>query len=181
MLQGYFCYVEYGLCVLEKETTPNSLRSFLEEEWTFSKEICPFITGGMAEAGKRFWYCSFSVPSIASATPFPFIISLSLSTLHHPPHNNPISSSAFMSLLLTLGLLTLFLSFLSLMFAHQSYLHPTINLTVNKCFWKLSFSFFSLCHALFLSSLYVSSSLCVDPVLLLLLSSGKHLSATLSP
>lgn len=59
MLQSYFCYVEYGMDVLEKETTPNSLKSYLEEEWTFSKEICPFITGGMAEAGKRFWYLIF--------------------------------------------------------------------------------------------------------------------------
>ena len=54
-LQVYFGYVEYGLVTLKKETTPHSLKVFLEEEWAFSKEICPFITGGMAEAGKRFW------------------------------------------------------------------------------------------------------------------------------
>mgnify|MGYP001802234417 CR=1 FL=1 len=55
ILQVYFGYVEYGLVTLKKETTPHSLKVFLEEEWAFSKEICPFITGGMAEAGKRFW------------------------------------------------------------------------------------------------------------------------------
>lgn len=55
-LQVYFGYVEYGMCTLKKETTPHSLKGFLEEEWTFSKETCPYITGGMAEAGKRFWY-----------------------------------------------------------------------------------------------------------------------------
>ena len=55
IFQVYFGYVEYGLVTLKKETTPHSLKVFLEEEWAFSKEICPFITGGMAEAGKRFW------------------------------------------------------------------------------------------------------------------------------
>ena len=43
------------MTALQKSVSPMSLKSFLEEEWSFSKEICPFITGGMAEAGKRFW------------------------------------------------------------------------------------------------------------------------------
>ncbi|XP_067947901.1 mitogen-activated protein kinase kinase kinase 4-like isoform X2 [Watersipora subatra] len=54
IIEVYFGYVEYGMDTLKKETTAHQLKVFLEEEWSFCKEICPFITGGMAEASKRF-------------------------------------------------------------------------------------------------------------------------------
>jgi len=51
--------------IIRKDTTPSVLKSFLEEEWTFSKEISPYITGGMADAGKRFCgMCSLLLQSI---------------------------------------------------------------------------------------------------------------------
>lgn len=50
---------------LQRETTPHSLKTFLEEEWNFCKEICPFITGCMADASKRFCgMCSTLLQSI---------------------------------------------------------------------------------------------------------------------
>lgn len=32
----------------------HSLKNTLEEEWAFTKIICPHVIGGEAEAGKRF-------------------------------------------------------------------------------------------------------------------------------
>lgn len=34
----------------------DGLKSVIEEEWTFSKEICPFIIGGEARAGHKYWW-----------------------------------------------------------------------------------------------------------------------------
>ena len=30
------------------------MKSALEEEWAFTKSICPYVMGGEAEAGKKF-------------------------------------------------------------------------------------------------------------------------------
>ena len=35
-----------------------SLKNVLESEWLFTKQICPHVIGGEAEAGKRFRYPS---------------------------------------------------------------------------------------------------------------------------
>ena len=39
-----------------------SLKNILEEEWDFTKEICPHVRGGEAQAGKRFWFVKFNFP-----------------------------------------------------------------------------------------------------------------------
>ena len=32
-----------------------SLKDVMENEWNFAKEICPYVQGGEARAGYKFW------------------------------------------------------------------------------------------------------------------------------
>ncbi|XP_063954186.1 mitogen-activated protein kinase kinase kinase 4-like [Lytechinus pictus] len=55
MLQVYFEYVHSRMLMLQKLPQASvSLKNVLEEEWAFAKEMCPYIRGGEAQAGKRF-------------------------------------------------------------------------------------------------------------------------------
>ena len=45
------------------------LKNALEKEWEFSKEICPHVRGGEAEAGRRFWSVPSQVPSYSITLP----------------------------------------------------------------------------------------------------------------
>ncbi|XP_071480035.1 mitogen-activated protein kinase kinase kinase 4-like [Diadema antillarum] len=55
MLQVYFEYVHSRMLMLQRLPQASmSLKNVLEEEWTFAKEMCPFVRAGEAQAGKRF-------------------------------------------------------------------------------------------------------------------------------
>lgn len=55
--QIYFTYLQNWLLMLQNlPEASRSLKNVLEMEWDFTKQICPHVTGGEAEAGKRFRY-----------------------------------------------------------------------------------------------------------------------------
>ncbi|XP_071800919.1 mitogen-activated protein kinase kinase kinase 4-like [Asterias amurensis] len=55
MLRSYFEYLHSWILMLQKLPQASmSLKNILEEEWDFTKEICPHVRGGEAQAGKRF-------------------------------------------------------------------------------------------------------------------------------
>ena len=55
--QSYFEYLHSWILMLQKLPQASmSLKNILEEEWDFTKEICPHVRGGEAQAGKRFWF-----------------------------------------------------------------------------------------------------------------------------
>ncbi|KAJ8315743.1 hypothetical protein KUTeg_007893 [Tegillarca granosa] len=55
MLEIYFTYLQNWLLMLQNlPEASRSLKNVLEMEWDFTKQICPHVTGGEAEAGKRF-------------------------------------------------------------------------------------------------------------------------------
>ncbi|XP_060581220.1 mitogen-activated protein kinase kinase kinase 4-like isoform X3 [Ruditapes philippinarum] len=55
MFKMYFQYLQSWLYHLQNlPDASRTLKNPLEEEWSFTKKICPHIIGGEAEAGKRF-------------------------------------------------------------------------------------------------------------------------------
>ncbi|KAL4233273.1 Mitogen-activated protein kinase kinase kinase 4 [Mactra antiquata] len=55
MFKMYFQYLQNWLYRLQNlPESSRTLKNPLEEEWNFTKKICPHIIGGEAEAGKRF-------------------------------------------------------------------------------------------------------------------------------
>ncbi|XP_052834360.1 mitogen-activated protein kinase kinase kinase 4 isoform X4 [Octopus bimaculoides] len=55
VLEVYFNYLQNWMNNLQNlPDASQSLKNTLEEEWAFTKSICPFVIGGEAEAGKRF-------------------------------------------------------------------------------------------------------------------------------
>lgn len=56
MLGVYFSYLQHWMLELQKQrqATSASMKSILEEGWAYSKQVCPYIRGGVVEAGKRF-------------------------------------------------------------------------------------------------------------------------------
>ncbi|XP_021362862.1 mitogen-activated protein kinase kinase kinase 4-like isoform X2 [Mizuhopecten yessoensis] len=55
MLEIYFTYIQNWLITLQNlPEASRSLKNVLEQEWSFTKQICPHVRGGEAEAGKRF-------------------------------------------------------------------------------------------------------------------------------
>ena len=55
LFQMYFQYLQSWLYHLQNlPDASRTLKNPLEEEWSFTKKICPHIIGGEAEAGKRF-------------------------------------------------------------------------------------------------------------------------------
>ncbi|XP_005109668.1 mitogen-activated protein kinase kinase kinase 4 isoform X2 [Aplysia californica] len=55
MLDVYFNYLQSWIYMLQSLPEASlGMKSALEEEWTFTKSICPFVMGGEAEAGKKF-------------------------------------------------------------------------------------------------------------------------------
>ncbi|KAK3098006.1 hypothetical protein FSP39_015240 [Pinctada imbricata] len=55
MLEIYFTYLQNWLLTLQNlPEASQSLKNILELEWKFTKQICPHVIGGEAEAGKRF-------------------------------------------------------------------------------------------------------------------------------
>ena len=55
--QIYFKYIQtwmFGL--MDSPEMSKRLKNVLEEEWNFTKLICPHVRGGEANAGNRFWY-----------------------------------------------------------------------------------------------------------------------------
>ncbi|XP_071112541.1 mitogen-activated protein kinase kinase kinase 4-like [Haliotis cracherodii] len=55
MLDDYFKYLQSWISALQSlPEASRSLKNALEEEWMFTKYICPHVIGGEAEAGKKF-------------------------------------------------------------------------------------------------------------------------------
>ncbi|KAL3881975.1 hypothetical protein ACJMK2_028357 [Sinanodonta woodiana] len=55
MFKIYFQYLQNWLYMLQNvQEASHSLKNPLEEEWSFTKKICPYVIGGEAEAGRRF-------------------------------------------------------------------------------------------------------------------------------
>ncbi|XP_061167485.1 mitogen-activated protein kinase kinase kinase 4-like [Saccostrea echinata] len=55
MLDVYFTYLQSWMLALQSLPEASlSLKNVLESEWLFTKQICPHVIGGEAEAGKRF-------------------------------------------------------------------------------------------------------------------------------
>lgn len=55
MLEVYFTYLQSWMLALQSLPEASlSLKNVLESEWLFTKQICPHVIGGEAEAGKRF-------------------------------------------------------------------------------------------------------------------------------
>ncbi|XP_041352279.1 mitogen-activated protein kinase kinase kinase 4-like [Gigantopelta aegis] len=55
MLDVYFSYLQNWMYMLQSlPEASRSLKNALEEEWLFTIQICPYVLGGEAEAGKRF-------------------------------------------------------------------------------------------------------------------------------
>uniref|UniRef100_K1R1Y1 Mitogen-activated protein kinase kinase kinase 4 n=1 Tax=Magallana gigas TaxID=29159 RepID=K1R1Y1_MAGGI len=55
MLEVYFIYLQSWMLALQSLPEASlSLKNVLESEWLFTKQICPHVIGGEAEAGKRF-------------------------------------------------------------------------------------------------------------------------------
>ena len=61
LLQSYFEYLHSWILMLQRLPQASvSLKNILDDEWDFSKEICPHVRGGEAQAGKRFWWVTNS-------------------------------------------------------------------------------------------------------------------------
>ncbi|XP_064627504.1 mitogen-activated protein kinase kinase kinase 4-like [Lineus longissimus] len=57
MMEVYFSYIRKLMSYVQNlPDASRSLKNHLEEEWAFTKKICPHIRGGEAEAGKRFCF-----------------------------------------------------------------------------------------------------------------------------
>ena len=57
--QVYFDQIQAWMCGLQQlPEMSKRLKNFLEEEWNFTKLVCPLVRGGEANAGNRFWLCS---------------------------------------------------------------------------------------------------------------------------
>ncbi|XP_022089854.1 mitogen-activated protein kinase kinase kinase 4-like [Acanthaster planci] len=55
MLRCYFEYLHSWILMLQRLPQASiSLKNILDDEWDFTKEICPHVRGGEAQAGKRF-------------------------------------------------------------------------------------------------------------------------------
>ncbi|XP_038048070.1 mitogen-activated protein kinase kinase kinase 4-like isoform X1 [Patiria miniata] len=55
MLRSYFEYLHSWIQMLQRLPQASiSLKNILDDEWDFTKEICPHVRGGEAQAGKRF-------------------------------------------------------------------------------------------------------------------------------
>ncbi|XP_078310747.1 uncharacterized protein LOC111102023 [Crassostrea virginica] len=63
MLDVYFTYLQSWMLALQSLPEASlSLKNVLESEWLFTKQICPHVIRGEAEAGKRFRNWSSLVP-----------------------------------------------------------------------------------------------------------------------
>ena len=55
----YFDYLQHLFQILQRlPEASRSLKNTMEDEWQFSKEICPHTKGLEAQAGRRFWLVS---------------------------------------------------------------------------------------------------------------------------
>lgn len=55
-IQVYFEYIQMWMSGLQQlPEMSKRLKNFLEEEWNFTKRVCPHVRGGEANAGNRFW------------------------------------------------------------------------------------------------------------------------------
>lgn len=57
LCQVYLGYVELMMAGLQNlPEMPKRLKNVLEDEWRFTKHVCPYIRGGESNAGNRFRY-----------------------------------------------------------------------------------------------------------------------------
>ncbi|ESO84956.1 hypothetical protein LOTGIDRAFT_168212 [Lottia gigantea] len=62
ILEVYFSYLQSWMNHVQNlDEASLSLKNYLVVEWTFTKQICPYIIGGEAEAGKRFSMLAISL------------------------------------------------------------------------------------------------------------------------
>ena len=55
--QVYFNYIQVWMCELQNlPEMSKRLKNALEVEWNFTKEVCPHVRGGEANASNRFWF-----------------------------------------------------------------------------------------------------------------------------
>lgn len=56
LFQMYLDYLQTWMCGLQNlQEMSKRLKNFLEEEWNFTKKVCPHIRSGEANAANRFW------------------------------------------------------------------------------------------------------------------------------
>ncbi|XP_074644570.1 mitogen-activated protein kinase kinase kinase 4-like isoform X2 [Tubulanus polymorphus] len=57
ILDVYFSYIQRWMSMVQNlPEASRRLKNALEDEWAFTKKICPYVRGGEAEAGKRFCF-----------------------------------------------------------------------------------------------------------------------------